>query len=251
MQTMYKILWFLSWKLVLLLVLLFTHGKGFPEEPRKPKPIVNRVPEGYDVHGIDISRHNGKISWAKVAGVKLDSNQIRFVFIKCTEGISHIDPSFGSNWNKAGEHHLSRGSYHFFLPRLNARQQALHYISNNKFENGDLPPVLDIEANDGKSDKAIATACKKWLRIIEKHYRVKPIIYTNTHFYSRVVKGRLKGYPIWIAQYSRDCPQLEPGENWHFWQHNDKGRIAGIGACVDLNVFHGDSLSFHNFCIKN
>ena len=31
---------------------------------------------------------------------------------------------------------------------------------------------------------------------------------------------------------------------WSFWQHSEQGRVNGILAKVDFNVFNGDSAAF-------
>ena len=44
-----------------------------------------------DVDGIDISHHNGKIDWEKV---QKGHPEIRFVYIKATEGASWVDSNY-------------------------------------------------------------------------------------------------------------------------------------------------------------
>ena len=249
---MNKNLHFFSWKWALLFVLILPACRrdGKKNEHTVTAPKENRVPEGFDIHGIDVSRHNGEISWEGVSKAVLDSNKIKFVFIKSTEGLQLKDNAFERNWHWAGKQKLYRGAYHYFRPKVHPAIQAKHYIQHNKLEKGDLPPVLDIESNGGNSDKAVAKACKKWLKIIEAHYGVKPIIYTNLQYYNKIVRGKIKGYPIWIAQYGDCWPELDQNDKWVFWQHNDKGRIGGIKSDVDLNVFNGDSIALRNICLQ-
>ncbi|MEO8853984.1 MAG: hypothetical protein ABI359_09400 [Ginsengibacter sp.] len=53
---------------------------------------------------------------------------------------------------------------------------------------------------------------------------------------------------MWIAHYLQpDKPRIE--KSWVFWQHSEKGRVDGINAPVDFNVFYGDSADFNNFLI--
>lgn len=43
-------------------------------------------PEGFSIHGIDISHHQGDIDWHKVKNATVNGETISFIFIKATEG---------------------------------------------------------------------------------------------------------------------------------------------------------------------
>ena len=89
-----------------------------------------------------------------------------------------------------------------------------------------------------------------WIKAVEKHYKVKPIIYTNADFYENYLSGKFDDYPLWVAHYLvKDKPRIK--RNWIFWQHNETGRVNGINAYVDFNVFNGDSADFNNLLIKD
>ncbi|MEI9957603.1 MAG: GH25 family lysozyme [Ferruginibacter sp.] len=47
-----------------------------------------------------------------------------------------------------------------------------------------MPPVLDIETANGASVEDLQQRAKDWLVMIEKQYKVRPIIYTNVDFYN-------------------------------------------------------------------
>ena len=96
--------------------------------------------------------------------------------------------------------------------------------------------------------KAGTERVKTWLDAVENHYGVKPVIYTNIDFYRRYFQSGFEEYPLWIAHYLQpDKPRIE--KDWVFWQHSEKGRVNGIKAPVDFNVFYGDSSDFNNFII--
>jgi hypothetical protein len=40
-------------------------------------------------------------------------------------------------------------------------------------------------------------------------------------------------------------PSLKDDRAWTFWQFNNRGRISGIDAYVDINVFHEDEAAFN------
>jgi lysozyme len=170
--------------------------------------------------------------------------------VKATEGMFFFDREFADNWHSARRYGLRRGAYHFYRPKFNATLQAWNFIINTRLKAGDLPPVLDIEVEEGYSDMQITMACKTWLKVIEEHYGVKPIIYTNVKYYNRLIRGKLDEYPLWIANYRQAKPQIPADQKWLFWQHSDKGRLVGINEYVDLNVFSGDSTELINLCLK-
>ena len=197
-------------------------------------------PEGYEIHGIDISHHQGKIDWQELKdkGV-IDKFPIRFVMIKATEGASQVDENFRENFYQAREHGFTRGAYHFYSVHSSAADQARFFISKVKLENGDLPPVLDVEHKPKKqSDEEFKASVLEWLQIVERHYGVKPIIYTYYKFKTRYLNDPIfDDYPYWIAHYYVD--QVEYDGPWKFWQHTDVGRLPGIKGDVDFNIYNG------------
>lgn len=70
-------------------------------------------PEGYSIHGIDVSHHQGEIDWHKVKNAEVNGEPISFVFIKATEGQNHIDENYNDNFYQARENGFLRGAYHY------------------------------------------------------------------------------------------------------------------------------------------
>ena len=197
-------------------------------------------PEGYEIHGIDISHHQGKIDWQKLKDKGLiDGYPIRFVMIKATEGASRIDANFRSNFHNAREYGFTRGAYHFYSVHSPAKAQAEFFIRHVKLENGDLPPVLDVEHKPkNQTDEEFRESIQLWLNMVEFHYGVKPIIYTYYKFKTRYLDDDVfDQYPYWIAHYYVE--KVEYQGEWKFWQHTDAGRLPGIKGDVDFNIYNG------------
>jgi lysozyme len=197
-------------------------------------------PEGYEIHGIDISHHQGTIDWATLKDeAVIDERPIRFIMIKATEGANKIDENFKDNFYNAREYGFTRGAYHFYGTRSTAKAQAQFFISQVKLEKGDLPPVLDVEHKpSNQTDEEFKESVLEWLRIVEKHYGVPPIVYTYYKFKLRYLSdSAFDAYPYWIAHYYVDKVEYEGA--WKFWQHTDAGRLPGIKGDVDFNIYNG------------
>jgi len=210
-----------------------------------------RMPTRYAIHGIDVSQHQGGINWPLVKGMKDGDIQLRFVFIKATEGLVLKDRNFSYNWKEAGKQGLLRGAYHYFKPRTDAIQQARHFCKAVKLRPGDLPPVLDVEERGNLTRAELARRVQLWLNEVEAQTGVTPLLYTNKHFYEKNLRDWLdRPYPLWIAHYYVPELALEDSGAWRFWQHNDKGRVDGIDEPVDFNVFYGKEKELEKLRIK-
>ena len=207
------------------------------------------LPINYPIHGIDVSRYQHNIDWKAVQAMQDQEVKIGFAFIKATEGLGRVDNGFRRNWFNAKKALMPRGAYHFFISSKSGKAQAENFIETVNLSKGDLPPVLDIESANGASVTDIQQRAIDWLLMIENHYKVKPIIYTNIDFYENFLDGKFDDYPLWIAHYyEKKKPRIT--RKWILWQHNEKGRVNGIDAFVDFNVFNGDSTAFKNLLIK-
>jgi lysozyme len=209
-----------------------------------------RLPLKYKIHGLDVSNHQRVINWNLLSQMKVDSVHIVFAFIKATEGKNHFDMMFDYNWENAKKYHIIRGAYHYYDPNINSTRQAKNFISTVSLENGDLPPVLDIEETGTLGTSNMLKGIMNWLIIVEKHYGIKPIIYTYIKFYDDYLSDNedFNSYPVWIAHYYR--PKLPADFKWSFWQHNNKGHVNGIKGYVDFNVFNGNVEDLMRLCKK-
>lgn len=207
-------------------------------------------PEGFSIHGIDISHHQGEINWNKLRGATVDGQSISFIFIKATEGKDFLDENFNDNFYQAREYGFLRGAYHYFKPNISASLQAKYFLRQVHLEEGDLPPVLDIEETGGLTPAQLRTAALTWLKAVEKQYGVAPILYTGYKFHRDYLNTpEFERYPYWIAHYY--VRSLSYKGSWRFWQHTDCGRIEGIKEKVDLNIYSGSMYELKRLCIED
>lgn len=206
-------------------------------------------PEGFSIRGIDVSHHQGNINWEKLSKARIGDDPISFVFIKATEGQSFLDENFNDNFYQAREFGFLRGAYHYFKPNVSAQSQAKYFLKQVHLEGGDLPPVLDIEETGNLRPSELQKAVLMWLRLVEKEYKVSPIIYTNYKFKLGYLNTKdFDKYPYWIAHYY--VHSLTYKGAWKFWQHTDCGRLDGIKEKVDLNIYNGSMYDLKRLCIE-
>ena len=206
-------------------------------------------PEGYEIHGIDISHYQGKIDWEQLKNAMIKGCPVRFVIIKSTEGSSRLDENFRENFNQARDFGFIRGVYHFWSNKSTAREQAYYFLDQVHLTDGDLPPVLDIEHKPAdKNVEDFQRDVLTWLHIVEDKYHVKPIIYTYYKFKEQYLSAPVfEDYPYWIAHYYVDKVQYKG--KWKFWQHTDVGKLPGIKGYVDFNIYNGSYYELKQLCI--
>lgn len=188
--------------------------------------------------GLDLSEYQGKIEWDLVENIE-NEFPIEFIFIRATAGNDREDRQFEENWLGAKKRKIIRGAYHYYRPNENSLEQAQLFIKTVRLKKGDLPPVLDIEKlPKGQSLDSLKIGLKRWLKTVEAHYKVKPIIYTGEKYYDDFLKKDFSGYLFWIANYNFYREKIK--DDWLFWQFTEKATISGINGNVDVNIYNGD-----------
>lgn len=198
--------------------------------------------------GIDISHYQGPILWDSI-NLMYDEFPVDFVFVRSTMGVDGVDARFEQNYKQARSFQFIRGAYHYYRPNENSEDQANNFIKNTKLEPGDFPPILDIEELPKKqSMDSLKAGLKKWLDIVEKHYKTKPILYSGEHFYTNHLKEDFSEYEVWVANYNFFVEDLKP--EWMMWQFTEKGTVPGIRTKVDVNIFNGSKNDLRRKLIK-
>jgi GH25 family lysozyme M1 (1,4-beta-N-acetylmuramidase) len=200
------------------------------------------------IQGVDVSAYQPSIDWQK-----LRNQDIRFAIIKSTEGLDYFSKEFDKQWAGAKSAGILRGSYHYLRAAMDGAQQADHFLSKVKVQDGDLPPVVDIEEkfNEQASSSQWIENTQKWLERVEAKTGRRPIVY-STFYFLRDKLGPLpwaKNHPTWVAQYlnsnsDRGQPmQPEGWGEWIFWQYSQSLTLdgnydeAGNLVPIDRNVY--------------
>lgn len=220
-----------SWLKYTLSVLLLTVVAGIS----CAQVTVNGSSANLIYDGIDVSSYQKDIDWSATAKDK----NIKFVYVKATEGATYRSRHYQYNIENARQYGIHVGAYHFFRPNVPVEKQFRNFTSVVKKEDQDLIPLIDVEVRGNNlTVKALVDSVLAFADKLEDHYGCKPMIYTGHAFYNSFLSGKISGYPLFIARYSKVEPQLMGGANWVLWQFSEKGVIAGIDHAVDLCRFN-------------
>ena len=208
--------------------------------------LNGQAAQKYLIKGIDVSSYQGEIKWEVLA----DQN-IRFAFIKATEGSSYIDPNFTYNFTEAQKTKLRIGAYHFFSYDSKGEAQAENYIVTVPKTANMLPPVIDVEFYDDKEknlpnkDETVQEL-HAMIDLLYEHYGLMPILYATEKSYRLYIANEFKDCDVWIRNVVSK-PTLSDGRAWTFWQYTDKMHLKGYSGkekFIDMNVFRGTEEDF-------
>lgn len=194
------------------------------------------------IQGIDVSKYQGNVNWPAVAAA---GNE--FAFARVSYGTSSKDAYFAANWAGMKNAGIIRGAYQFFRASQDPQAQAELFISMvESLGEGDLPPVIDVENNDGgQSASKVIAGVSQWIETVESALPGRQvIIYTGTPFWRDTLGNptQFNTQPLWVAQYANvPGPSIPSAWSvWTFWQYSETGTVNGITGAVDLNRFNGE-----------
>lgn len=218
-------------------ILVFAAIRAF-QSFHNPSPFVDA--EKYPVNGIDVSRHNGKIDFRKVA-----DDGFEFVFIKASEGVSHKDSLYRFNMSAAKRAGLKTGAYHFFRFDRDGVAQAINFLEAVGPHHPELGLVIDVESAGNPSDIPAEEVKKKLLSMTEYMQLMghRVMFYTNRDGYYDYIEENFPDYPLWICRFQENPIKAD----FTFWQYDHHGKVAGINGDVDLNVFNGSRQDWNRF----
>ena len=214
--------------------MLFSCKQG-TDRAKDQREIPPRNAEArYD--GIDISSHQGKIDWEKVSSDK----DIRFVYIKATEGSTYRSPHYPDNITEARRSGLLVGSYHYLTTTSPIDRQFKNFSTFALKNIQDLIPMLDVEVRGNWSRSQLIDSVGKFCNLVERHYGVKPMLYSTMGFYNKNLTPHFNKYHLYIGRYSSEEPEINWEGKYNIWQYSESGIIPGIDAYVDLCRYHSD-----------
>ncbi len=212
---------------------------------KQKKIFINKwfVDENKSIIGVDVSAYQANIDMNK-----LKEQNIKFIYIKATEGSKKQDDRFAQNWENAKNADLLSGAYHFFSYDSEGKTQAENFIKTVGDDiQGRLLPVVDVEYYGDKEqnppDKAdVVRELRVFLDILEEQYGVKPLIYTRADIYNNYLKGEFDQYKKWISSFYTPISWNYKDE-WYLWQYLNRGQLEGYTGgekYIDLNILNKD-----------
>ena len=150
--------------------------------------------------GIDLSHHNKLTSsdWEQ-----LESRNIKFVYLKVSEGASYKDPMRFKHYNRAVQHGMHVGTYHFFRDNVSAKSQFANFEKAQSNMSLSLVPCIDYERAGFKKDFKIRIKILKELNsLFYTEYGTYPIIYCDLIEYCKL--RMLVPNKFWISASSPD-----------------------------------------------
>ncbi|MBQ9490628.1 MAG: glycoside hydrolase family 25 protein [Lachnospiraceae bacterium] len=193
--------------------------------------------------GIDVSKFQGNIDWAKVA-----EDGVTFAFIRVgyrgygENGTMMEDPMAKDNLKGANDAGIKTGAYYYTqaITEEEALQEVEAVLDVIRPYRIDCPVVVDVERVSSASGrmnqldqqtrtKIVKTFCDA---IAAAGYR--PMIYFNLEMGAVLLDvSQLEEYDKWFAYYN---PDLYYPYAYRVWQYSDKGRVSGISGTVDMNL---------------
>lgn len=208
-----------------------TSKKAAEAQAKKKQPAVDAATVQFD--GIDVSSHQGYINWAEL---KKNYN-IKFVYVKATEGGSYKDPRYNEHITNARKHGFKVGSYHFFRTTSSAQDQFVNFVKVVNREEQDLLPMIDIEEKKNWTAQQLRDSLMVFLDLVEGYYGCKPLLYTGERFFNDYLGLAFKHYPLFIAKYSESAPNVK--SKWVLWQFSESGRFIGVKSnTMDMSRFN-------------
>ncbi len=205
--------------------------------------IFNRPSKKYKIKGIDVSSHQGNVDWEV-----LSKQNIKFAFIRSTDGKSYVDSKFKYNLENALKNNLKVGAYHFFRFSIDGKLQAENYIKNTPKIEGMFPPVIDVEfVLNNRYDKIkiedVKNNIKEMAEVLKEYYGKTPLIYADLISYEKYILNDFKENKIWIRAINT-VPKFKDGREWTFWQYSNKIKLPGYSGGdekkIYTSVFYGD-----------
>lgn len=199
-------------------------------------------PTAGEVWGIDISHHQKNVNW-----YKMEAEKPHFIFLKATEGSTHVDTRYTKYKKEAESLGISTGAYHFFSYSSDGTRQAEHFLATAHLQSGNLLPVLDCEfKNNMPNKREVTKQLMRFIKTIEEELNVSPIIYCECSYYDKYLRDELNGRcPLWISNFYR-----EPKCDYVFWQKTDRFSHPAFRGTVDYNTFQGGDNELRKYVLK-
>jgi GH25 family lysozyme M1 (1,4-beta-N-acetylmuramidase) len=200
------------------------------------------------IRGFDVSKYQAvdQFDWAAMEA----DEEFQFIVARASYGKGTVDPNFVRFSEKAAEHNLYFGAYHFVRQVHSAAEQLALFerqlSSIAGLEAGaDFYPVLDLEENSRYDGKPKAQLFSDIARTMAEALRAEygnVILYYSSFFpewfgayRAWMVQG---GYLHWLADYNKSEGQPRTPYTSHWELHQPKPRTSLFYARDKIVIDH-------------
>jgi GH25 family lysozyme M1 (1,4-beta-N-acetylmuramidase) len=186
------------------------------------------------LNGIDVSKHQGTIDWAKVSA---DFAMIRAGYGRYS---TQIDGQLKANMAGCKSAGIPVGVYWYSYATTvaDAKEEAKVCIAAIKAYKDQITLPVFFDQEYEKPIVALTNSlrteiCKAFCEAI-KAAGYTPGIYASADWFAnKLITKQLTAYPFWVAQYASKCSYT--GSNLWAWQYSSTGKVSGISGNVDLD----------------
>lgn len=207
---------------------------------------------GEITHGIDVSRYQGTIDWAKVADSGIDFVMVRVGYRELVSGRIVADSNAKYNMQQAQKHGIKLGAYFFStaVTEAEAKEEAnwvADYISQYAIT---YPVAYNCEGfqNSNSRQYSLTKSERTDLALVfldvigQRGYA--PMFYASRNEMEGDAQWQISRiapkYKVWVAQYpTQPYPQTESSSytgQHAMWQYTNNGTVPGISQKVDVNI---------------
>lgn len=202
--------------------------------------FINNYKNDNTMIGIDVSRWQGDIDYAKVKNAGVEFVIMRIGVNSSANGALEIDSFYKKNIQNAKDAGLKVGVY-LYTTAINkkvALEHAKWVIKTLDDIKLDFPVAYDwenwkwfmeYEINLNTLSECVNTFAKEL-----KKYGYDTMLYSSK-FYLENVWTNKNNLPVWLAHYTN---QTNYEGDYIMWQLSSNGKVDGINGPVDINIYY-------------
>lgn len=199
--------------------------------------LKDKYASGNAYIGIDVSKYQGNIDFQKVKDAGCHFVILRMAIYN--NGKFGIDTKFEENYKKAKAAGLLIGVYYYSVDNTEKlmKEHCAELAKALKGKEIDFPVAYDFEKwkgfqnlkmNSSDLNNMFYLFCSEM-----ESYGYEAMIYANPYFLRNWF--RPGGHKIWLADWKTQPSYVG---KFYFWQFSATGKIPGINANVDVNIYY-------------
>lgn len=222
-----------------------SNGSGDTTQP--PKKEYTKIEDVIDKYktddtkiGIDVSKWQDKIDWAKVKEAGVEFAMIRMGYQKGYDEEYVLDPFFEENIKGAKAENIPVGVYFYSYAKTpkESKEQAEWVVKNISKYDIDLPVAFDWESwNSFNTTKMsfykLNKSANVFMETVEKA-GYEGMLYSSKTYLEDIWYPT--EYQTWLAHYTKKGTNYTG--DYSMWQLCQNGKVDGINNDVDIDVMY-------------